>query len=179
MFVLETERNAQGKLVFSKEKVGKKVFYLAKDERDNVVTVDSEWVWEHEYDIANLGVSGSHFYPVKLSKHFLKCEACGKPFSTDDRRSLYSKDTLYDIDICPHCYENGCRVGSEYYFVCMGCGEYSDHCWVKASDCVSDVDGGSMCKEIAEGSGWGYCENCNMYYNPYYDNCPKCSSDNN
>ena len=47
-YILETERNAQGRLVFSKEKVGEKIFYLAKDKSGNVVTVDSKWVWEND-----------------------------------------------------------------------------------------------------------------------------------
>lgn len=177
-YLLETERNAQGRLVFSKEKVGKKVFYLAKDENGNVVTVDSKWVWEHAYDIVNLGISGSTYYPVKLSKYFLKCEACGEPFSIDDRYScLFSQDTGYDIHICPHCIENDCRVDSGYYFVCKGCGEEADHCWVEVSKTVSTVDGGRICKDMAESLNMVYCENCDGYYYSDYSGCPNCNCD--
>ena len=190
MFILKTERNAQGRLVFSKEKVGKKVLYLAKDESGNVLTVDSEWVWEHEYDIVNLGVSGTTFYPVKLSKNFLKCEACGKPFSVDDKHSLCSKDTLTDIDICPHCYENDCWVGSELYTVCEGCGEDSDKCWVRVSDLVDAIEDNyygnqlrvhQVCSYIRD-ECYDKCDSCGYYY--YYDGmdnvtCPKCRSDEN
>ena len=177
MYILKTERTAQGKLVFSREKHGKKVMFLAKDENGNVSVVDSEWVWEHEYDIINLGVSGTTLYPVKLSKYFLRCEACGKPFSIDDKSRLYCLDTLDDIDICPECYKHGCWIDSERYTVCKGCGEESDHCLVSLSQLVVTVDGRSICKESAESLGLDYCENCNRYYYPDYDNCPKCHSE--
>ena len=188
MYILKTERTAQGKLVFSKEKHGKKVMFLAKDENGNVGVVDSDWVWEHEYDIINLGVSGTTLYPVKLSKHFFKCEACGKIFSTDDKRSIHSKDTHDDIDICPHCYENGCRVGSEDYSVCEGCGEDADKCWVKDSDLVDTVEFdeislclrySSVCSDIRD-DFYGKCDSCGYYHlydGSQYKTCPKCHSE--
>lgn len=57
-YILKTEVNENGNLVFSKKRSGKDYIYLAKDENGNVGQVLKSWIIQHQEEIENVRVSG-------------------------------------------------------------------------------------------------------------------------
>lgn len=67
-YMLKTEVNENGNLVFSKQRNGKSFIYLAKDETGVTATVDKDWILQNQKNIVNLGVSNDSIYPVEVEK---------------------------------------------------------------------------------------------------------------
>lgn len=65
-YILKTEVNESGNLVFSKQRNGKSFIYLAKDETGATATVDKDWILQNQKNIVNLGVSNDSIYPVEV-----------------------------------------------------------------------------------------------------------------
>lgn len=67
-YILKTETNENGNLVFSKKRQGKDYIYLAKDENGNIKPVLKSWIIEHQTEIVNVRVSGDSIYAVERKK---------------------------------------------------------------------------------------------------------------
>lgn len=67
-YILKTEVNENGNLVFSKKRSGKDYIYLAKDENGNVGQVLKSWIIQNQEEIENVRVSGDSIYAVDKKK---------------------------------------------------------------------------------------------------------------
>lgn len=119
-YVLKTEKNASGNVVFSKERRGKKFAYLAKDENGNVGVVDKNWILQHQKEIVNLGVSGDSIYPVEIKKSENKATVKTAPQVVEVEEDEIDIDEV--LDFAENFYTNlgdSLRVDSidEVYFI--------------------------------------------------------------
>lgn len=90
-YILKTEVNESGNLVFSKQRNGKSFIYLAKDETGATATVDKDWILQNQKNIVNLGVSNDSIYPVEVEKSSVVNEGNTiriKHFKYGDKRSV-------------------------------------------------------------------------------------------
>ena len=67
-YLLKTETNDTGNLVFSKERQGRIFIYLAKDENGNISPVSKNWIIENQNSIVNVRVNGDTIVPVGQNK---------------------------------------------------------------------------------------------------------------
>lgn len=65
-YILQTEVNANGNLVFSKRRDGKNFYYFAQSEFGSVDAVTKEDIIRNAQNILNVRVSGDSIYPVKI-----------------------------------------------------------------------------------------------------------------
>ena len=63
-YILRTEVNENGNLVFSKEREGKGFIYFAQSENGRIHRVSKEDIIRNAKDILNIRVSGGNIYPV-------------------------------------------------------------------------------------------------------------------
>lgn len=67
-YILKTETNESGNLVFSKQRYGKVFIYLAKDENGNVEQVSKDWIIQHKDEILNVRVNGDTIAAISLNQ---------------------------------------------------------------------------------------------------------------
>jgi hypothetical protein len=65
-YLLKTETNDTGNLVFSKERQGRIFIYLAKDENGNVSPVSKDWIIQHKDEVLNVRVNGENITAIAL-----------------------------------------------------------------------------------------------------------------
>lgn len=94
-YILKTEVNENGNLVFSKKRVGKDYIYLAKDENGNIGQVLKSWIIQHQNEIENVRVSGDSIYAVDKKK---KIEDFGEKIG-GAKKDLASKRSITLADL--------------------------------------------------------------------------------
>lgn len=67
-YILKTEKNENGNLVFSKQRYGKGYIYWVKDENGIINQVTKDWIMQHQAEITNVKVSGDSIYAVEKKK---------------------------------------------------------------------------------------------------------------
>lgn len=110
-YVIRTEYNNNGKLVFSTFGKGKDLRYLVKGDYGKISLVNKAWILANKELIVNLRLSGDKIYPINQLKKRKKskltsiyCSCCGETKEVD---YVYTYKTPYEtISICPDCYED-------------------------------------------------------------------------
>lgn len=67
-YLLKTEKNENGNMVFSKQRKGKWYIYFVKNEKGEVATVDKKWILRNKNNIVNLGVDANENIYYKSRK---------------------------------------------------------------------------------------------------------------
>ena len=179
-YILKIEVNSKGNKVFSKERNGKGFLYLVKDETGRIGKKDKSWILNNQIDILNLGVSEDNaIYPAtdlrkrkKLPYGMVRCGACGEVVWEENSHNYHKNGTTFDdIIICDNCNS----FGHDGYVACWGC--TTNPCWVKSNKLYETAGSGSesenlVCDEFLE--NYRYCEDCKVYYNREYSECPHC-----
>lgn len=79
-YILETEMNENGNLVFRKEKDGDSFWYFAKDEDGYVTPVKKDVLLKNRKSVINLGVAkDGRIYPITPKNGLVKKKAVVKP----------------------------------------------------------------------------------------------------
>lgn len=109
-YVIYTDYNDDGKLVFSNFGTKKDARYLLKDDDGKFYLANKDWIIENNELIVNLKLSGRKKYPAnQLKRNNLKstsiyCSCCGETKEVD---CVYTYETPYNtISICPNCYKD-------------------------------------------------------------------------
>lgn len=83
LFILLTETNSNGNLVFTKRKQGSEYVYYAKAETGEIWDVSKTWILGHTTNILNVGVSGDTIYPLKPKGKDLKGNKANREVKND------------------------------------------------------------------------------------------------